>query len=190
MTIGKACWQHHANRAQEILSPQQVAEYNVSCSAHQFWKAELVDMVSNSLWDTSCLQHLDPKFQLDAQVLTWHADLFTKLLETRSISLSIFHCLPPSLYSHLLSPDIQQSRQAHTMALKHWQILVRCWSCTQFWNRGENHWITFNGGLVLSWECYICPLNKTSYCIELAQLRAQHWNCKPYWQNTWVIPEW
>ena len=124
MTIGKACWQHHANRAQEILSPQQVAEYNVSCSAHQFWKAELVDMVSNSLWDTSCLQHLDPKFQLDAQVLTWHADLFTKLLETRSISLSIFHCLPPSLYSHLLSPDIQQSRQAHTMALKHWQILL------------------------------------------------------------------
>lgn len=124
MTIGKASWLHHSTRAKRVLSPLQVAEFHVSCAANDFWKSELVDMMHNSLWDTSCLKHLDPKYIADDHALLWHADLLKNLLEARAMSLSVLHCMPPSLYSHLLSHDVGVARKAHNLALQHWQILL------------------------------------------------------------------
>lgn len=124
MSVGKASWQLFAEKAREIVSPNHVLEYNVSCSHNQFWKLELVEMIHTSLFDLRHLYHLQPEFQEHDDVLLWHVDLFTRLLEQRSTSLAVFHGMPPLSYAHILSPLQDVAREAHRMANKHWKILL------------------------------------------------------------------
>ena len=125
MSCGKATWQNFAERAREICTPLQVRELNISCAQSRYWCCELLDMLESSLEDARCLKHLWPEFQGHDQAMIWHIDLLAKLLETRAMSLAVFHLLPPSLYCHLLSFDPDVARQAHDLAMAHWKILLQ-----------------------------------------------------------------
>ena len=124
MSVAKSSWQLFAARAKELLSPMHVLEYNISCSHTGFWKNEIVEMVQTSLYDDRFLMHLIPEYTIHEKALEWHCDLLDKLLETRSESLAAFHCLPPSLYHHILAPSTDVAIKAHNLANKHWQILL------------------------------------------------------------------
>lgn len=124
MAVGKSTWQLFASRARDITSPAHVLEHNISCAANDFWKQELVEMIATSLFDTRFQQHLQPQFCYHDKTLEWHADLFSKLLETRAQSLSAFYCLPPNSYNHVLAPSPEVVRQAHKLAIGHWAKLL------------------------------------------------------------------
>ncbi len=124
LTCGKVTWKHFAERARELTSPAHILEYNVSCSSRSFWKAELAEMVEQSLFETRNLDHLKPAYCFHSDALHWHIDIFEKLLEARAMSLCSIHCVPPSMYHHLLSPNPADVRNAHTLALKHYKCLL------------------------------------------------------------------
>ncbi len=124
LAVGKASWKHFAERARELLSPDHILEYHIACSARGFWKAELAEMIQQSLWDAKNLEHLVAKWQMHPDALEWHVDIFEKLLEARSMSLVAFYCMPPALYHHLLSPNPAEARQAHDLALSHYKRIL------------------------------------------------------------------
>lgn len=124
MAICKSCWKLFAGRARELVSPNHILEHNIGCVHQDFWKHELVEMVVSSLFEEKPLQHLLPEFSSHEKTLEWHVDLFDKLMETRAQSLAVFHCLPPNLYNHLLSPIPDIALKAHQLAVKHWKVLL------------------------------------------------------------------
>ena len=125
MSVGKSTWELFAARARDICSPSHVLELNISCSHLGFWKQELAEIVSTSLYDDRHMQHLFPEFKAHDQVLVWHIDLMDRLLQTRAQSLAVFHCLPPNLYNHLLAPSPQTALSASELALTHWKKLLK-----------------------------------------------------------------
>eukprot|EP00438_Fugacium_kawagutii_P035086 Skav205139 [mRNA] locus=scaffold3411:179900:184204:- [translate_table: standard] len=124
MSIGKATWKNFSQNVRELVSPLQVKELNIAHAERKFWCFELVEIMESSLEDDRLLKHLYPEFQSHDEALLWHCDLFTKLLETRAMSLAVFHWLPPMTYCHLLSFDPEVRRQAHELALGHWKMLL------------------------------------------------------------------
>jgi len=124
LAVAKVTWKHFAGRARELTFSDHILEYNVSCSSRNYWKAELSEMVEQSLFVSDNLDHLKPKWSFHADALEWHIDIFEKLLEARSMSLSSTHCMPPAMYHHLLSPSPADVRNAHNLALKHYKCLL------------------------------------------------------------------
>ena len=125
LSIGKSTWQLFAARARDICSPNHVMELNISCSYLGFWKQELEEMVQCSLFDERHMQHLLPEFRSHEKVLEWHVDLMDRLLQTRTQSLVAFHCLPPNLYNHILSPSPAAVVAASELATGHWKVLLK-----------------------------------------------------------------
>ena len=72
MSIGKSTWKLFAHRASEIITPDHILEYNVSCSHLGYWKQELLDIVISSLYDHRHMQHLLSEFRCHDEVLVWH----------------------------------------------------------------------------------------------------------------------
>ena len=81
-------------------------------------------MVSASLWDVKMLQHTMPRFKGHPDALEIHMELFDKLLETRSMSLVTFHCLPPNCYHHCLALEDDVAARARDAANLHWTFLL------------------------------------------------------------------
>ena len=123
LCIGKAAWKRHASRIQDLVMPEQVAEYNISCSRDQAWCDEIIETLQTALEDERHLQHLWPEFLGHQDALLWHMDLLAHLCHTRSMSLSVHHCLPPYLYCHMLSFDARVAFNAAQEALEHWKAL-------------------------------------------------------------------
>ena len=124
LSVGKASWQTFAARARDLVSPDHVLEFNISCSSQAYWKHELVEMLHTSLLDRRHLQHLEPQYQTHPQALEWQVDLLDRLLEQRTESLCAFHTLPPMAFCHALSPSLEVSLAAHKLANKQWKILL------------------------------------------------------------------
>ena len=82
-------------------------------------------MVQCSLFDERHMQHLLPEFRSHEKVLEWHVDLMDRLLQTRTQSLVAFHCLPPNLYNHILSPSPAAVVAASELATGHWKVLLK-----------------------------------------------------------------
>eukprot|EP00438_Fugacium_kawagutii_P020973 Skav206113 [mRNA] locus=scaffold3261:44575:49089:+ [translate_table: standard] len=125
MSIGKATWKNFSQNVREIVSPLQVKEMNIAHADRRFWCDELVEIMRSSLEDDRLIKHLYPEFQSHDQALAWHCDLFTKLMETRGMSLAVFHWMPPMTYCHVLSFDPEVRMQAHQLALSHWKIILQ-----------------------------------------------------------------
>ena len=124
LTVGKAAWKHHAARAREVTSAADVLLFNIQAAGHKGWAEELVSMVHDSLWNQELLLHLQEDYCLHEQALEWHMDFFDKLLETRSMSLTSFHTLPPNRYHHSLSRERVVAQAAHDMAMQDFQALL------------------------------------------------------------------
>eukprot|EP00438_Fugacium_kawagutii_P012976 Skav229746 [mRNA] locus=scaffold1287:489257:493660:+ [translate_table: standard] len=124
LSVGKSSWELFAARAREVLSPLHVLEMNISCAHTKFWAMELVEILKTSLHDERHLTHLYPKFIGHPQALEWHIDLLNHLVETRTMSLASFHCMPPGLYYHILFPGLEIAMSAHKLALKHFHYLL------------------------------------------------------------------
>ena len=124
MSVCKSTWELFAGKARDIYTPDHVLEHNISCSHMGFWKHELIEMVTASLYDRRWQQHLLDEFKLHDRVLEWHTDLLDKLLETRAQGLAAFHCLPPQCYNHSLAPSDQAALAACNLALLHWKKLL------------------------------------------------------------------
>lgn len=125
LCIGKAAWKRHASRIKDIVMPEQVAEYNISCSRDQAWCDEIIETLQTALEDERHLQHLWPEFLGHQDALLWHMDLLAHLCHTRSMSLAVHHCLPPYLYCHMLSFDDRVAFNAAQQALGHWKALLK-----------------------------------------------------------------
>ena len=50
LLVCRATWKCHAERARNIVTPNQVLENNLACCRANFWAFELEEMVSSSLW--------------------------------------------------------------------------------------------------------------------------------------------
>lgn len=124
LSVGRATWKHFAERSRQLLSPAHILEYNISCAFRSYWVSELADMIGQSLWDPRNLDHVLPKWCMHSDALIWHTDIFDSFVEARSMSLAAFHCMPPALYHHLLSPIPSVARAAHDLALKHYKHLL------------------------------------------------------------------
>ena len=124
MSVGKASWQTFSAMARDLLSPIQVLQHNIACATSNFWASEIEAMLRTSLYDKRHLQHLSPQFRGHPDALVWHCDVLDKLLETRSMSLASFHCLPPGIYSHALSPSPTIAKPAFELAARHFSILL------------------------------------------------------------------
>ena len=125
MCIGKAAWTRHASRIRDLVMPEQVAEYNISCARDKAWCDELLETLFTALEDERHLQHLWPEFLGHVDTLKWHMDLLQHVCNNRSMSLAVHHCLPPYLYCHMLAPDDRVAMEASQMALEHWKSLLR-----------------------------------------------------------------
>ena len=125
MCICKAAWKQHASRIRDIVMPEQVAEYNISCARDKAWCDEILETLHTALEDDRHLQHLWPEFLGHQDTLLWHMDLLAHVCNTRSMSLSVHHCLPPYLYCHMLSFDEGVAWNAAQQALGHWQALLK-----------------------------------------------------------------
>ena len=123
MSVGKASWQTFSAMARDLLSPIQVLQHNIACATSNLWVSEIEGLLRTSLYDKRHLQHLSPQFRGHPDALVWHCDVLSKLLETRSMSLASFHCLPPCIYSHALSPSPTIAMPAFDLAVKHFSIL-------------------------------------------------------------------
>lgn len=124
LCVGKASWQCFSSMARSLLSPMQVLQHNIACAQSGFWLQEIMEMLFTSLCDKRHLQHLLPEYKGHPDALVWHCDVLNKLLETRSMSLASFHCLPPNLYSHALAPSPALAKPAFDLAVNHFQILL------------------------------------------------------------------
>lgn len=124
LSVGKATWQTFAARARDLVSPEHILEYNISCSGKQYWKHELVEILHTSLNDRRHLAHLETRYQTHENVVVWQVDLMEKLLEQRAMSLCAYHTLPPLSFSHVLAPSAEVSLQAHNLANQQWKILL------------------------------------------------------------------
>ena len=90
LSVGRSTWKHFAERSRQLLSPDHILEYNISCAFRSFWVSELADMIGQSLWDTRNLDHVLPKWCMHSDALIWHMDILDHLLETRAMS----RCIP------------------------------------------------------------------------------------------------
>ena len=124
MSVGRALWKMHSARAITLKSPGQVSKHYVTAASEKDWATELVQMVDNSLWRKQTLQHLLPRWSLHPDVLEWHVEFFTHLMESRAMSLTSFYCLPPFKYSHLLSETFETALQAHKLAREDFKALL------------------------------------------------------------------
>ena len=124
LSVGKASWQIFSAMARDVLSPLQVLQQNIACVQSNAWLLEVTEMINTSLYDQRHLQHLRPQFRSHPQALVWHCDVLDKLLESRTMSLCAFHCLPPNCYAHALAPTPSISRLAFDLAVKHFAILL------------------------------------------------------------------
>ena len=124
MSVIKECWKSFAARARDVVSPMQVAELNIANSSSKFWASELLETINFALFEPDGIQHLLPEYIGHDSALVWHADLLAKVLEQRAQSLTSFHCLPPAMYGHLLSPSLEVAKSAHDLALAHYKILL------------------------------------------------------------------
>ena len=125
MGVGSATWKTFSDRIKHVASPEQVAQFNIQCAQSKFWAFEIVETLSTSLQDDLALKHLYPEYCGHSSSLEWHMDFLRHVAETRSMSLAVFHCTPPSMYCHALSPDPEVARQACEMAVAHWGMLLQ-----------------------------------------------------------------
>ena len=125
MCIGKAAWKRHSSRIRDIVMPEQVAEYNISCARDQAWCDELIETLFTALEDDNHLHHLWPEYLGHVDTLKWHMDLLSHLCHTRAMSLSVHHCLPPFMYAHMLSFDDRIATDAARQALQDWNALLK-----------------------------------------------------------------
>ena len=124
LSVGRAVWKMHAERARMLKTPAQVCNHYIAAAEKHSWKAELLETVENSLWRQNTLQHLVPQRQLHPDVISWHVDFFTHLLELRAMSLASFYCLPPFRYSQILSETFSTAKCAHDQARKEFAALL------------------------------------------------------------------
>ena len=124
MTVVKAAWKYHADRARSVKSAKDVLAFNIGAAGSMLWAAELEETVNNSLWRSTELSHLFEDFCVHPSALLWHCDFFDKFLEARAMSLVSFHTLPPNKYHHALSRDRQMSISAHKAAVKDFKALL------------------------------------------------------------------
>ncbi|CAE7439301.1 unnamed protein product, partial [Symbiodinium pilosum] len=125
MSVGRAMWKMHADRARRLKTPGDVSQHYIKAAGEKQWAAELVEMVANSLWRDETLQHLLPRWCLHPEVLGWHVEFFTHLLEGRAMSLTAFYCLPPFKYAHLLSEVYGTAKTAHQLARADFAALLK-----------------------------------------------------------------
>ena len=124
LIVTKATWKLHAERARNVVNPQQVLEHNVASSMKMFWAYELEEMVANSLWDKQELRHMYPDTQDNDQLLAQHCDYFHNLLCTRATSLAAAYTLPPMRWNGVLSPCNFEAESMRDNLLKEWQLLL------------------------------------------------------------------
>ena len=125
LIVTKATWKLHAERARNVVNPQQVLEHNVASSMKMFWAYELEEMVANSLWDKQELRHMYPDTQDNDQLLAHHCDYFHNLLCTRATSLAAAYTLPPMRWNGVLSPCNFEAESMRDNLLKEWQLLLK-----------------------------------------------------------------
>ena len=125
MAVGKGPWKTFSNRIKHVASPEQVAQFNIQCAQSKFWAFEILEALTTSLADDQNLKHLYPEFSGHTSSLEWHMDFLRHVIETRSMSITVFHCTPPSMYCHALSPEPEVARQACEMAVAHWGMLLK-----------------------------------------------------------------
>ncbi|CAE7344097.1 unnamed protein product [Symbiodinium sp. CCMP2592] len=106
LSVGKASWKFHAERARAIKSPMQVLSHNVACASSRFWALELEEMLESSLWDASMLQHVLPRFQGHEKALH---------IQARKLALEHWRCL--------LDAEAAESQGAVVgpLAVMHWR---------------------------------------------------------------------
>ena len=125
LTVTKATWKLHAERARNVVNPQQVLEHNVASSMKMFWAYELEEMVAHSLWDKQEVRHMYPDTQDNDQLLAQHCDYFHNLLCTRATSLAAAYTLPPMRWNGVLSPCIFEAESMRDNLLEEWQLLLK-----------------------------------------------------------------
>ena len=82
-------------------------------------------MIVDTSLNRITLQHLTPAFSTHASVLEWQVEMFSQLMETRAMSLTSFHCLPPLRYAHVLSEDAQEAHAGQGLAVAEFQALLQ-----------------------------------------------------------------
>ena len=126
MSVCRATWKMHAQRVRDVKSPEQMMRFHIACAGkQQLWKEELAMIVDTSLNRINTLQHLTPAFSTHASVLEWQVEMFSQLMETRAMSLTSFHCLPPLRYAHVLSEDAQEAHAGQGLAVAEFQALLQ-----------------------------------------------------------------
>eukprot|EP00438_Fugacium_kawagutii_P028052 Skav235470 [mRNA] locus=scaffold1269:62205:66386:- [translate_table: standard] len=124
MSVGRATWKTHSERAREVVSPADTMKVHIACGAQQDWKFELAEMVRDSLLRQETLLHLTKPFATHEMALEWHVEFFFHLLEARAMSLASFHSLPPLRYAHCLSSIPQVQKSAANQALADLEALL------------------------------------------------------------------
>ena len=126
LTVCRSTWKHHASRARNVKSPQQVLEYNVASVTQNLWKQELQDMVRHSCWERKGLEpqfHQGPGEDRSSLVLD-HANFLEELLSARAQSLAVFSLWPPTRYNGTLSDNPMEAAAAVGQVKKEWDILM------------------------------------------------------------------
>ena len=152
MCIVRASWKCHSAMAKKVKSPDDTLACNIN-NALGGWKDELVEMVNCSLHRVDCIQHLLPQWQLHPDILSWHDDFFTQLLQTRATSLATTYCSPPMKYAHLLSEKEEISKHAQSMALQEFAALLDAESA--------GHKVAVRPLQAITWR--LAPLVRTIY---------------------------
>ena len=126
LTVCRATWKHHASRAREIKSPQQVLQWNIAAATDKAWAAELEDMVRHSCWERKGLhqQFHEEAGEDRSGLLPEHANFLDELLCTRTNSLAVSSLWPPNRYNGTLSFDPSKAAAALQQVDEEWTALM------------------------------------------------------------------
>ena len=112
-------WRHHASRAKDILSPEQVAGWTVGM-AEGGWKNELYDLLVDNFYDIEVLKKLYPPGSTPQEVkktrMEIQYDFITKLIGKRAASLASSYLVPPIRYAGLVIPTLRPAAAAKMQA--------------------------------------------------------------------------
>jgi hypothetical protein len=102
--LGQPSWSHHASRAKDVLTAQQVALHTIQ-KCKSGWVDELYDLMVQGFLDSEVMKSLYPHQATSASTkkkrLEMHLDFIAKLVAKRSMSLVAQYLRPPIRYCPL-----------------------------------------------------------------------------------------
>ena len=167
LTICRATWKHHAFRAREIKSPQQVLTWNLGVATTMDWAKELEDMIRHSCWERAGLeqQFKEEPGEDRSALLAEHSNLLDELLCSRANSLATSALWIPQRYNGTLHEDPRVAAEALQKVKDEWQAVLSAESALA------------QGGRISFWQELVWVRSPFVRALFLAYEHNPAWGC-------------